>query len=83
MSGILSQGNDDLITAELVEAIRRVSHEWMRQSVLFRPKISLDGNQFCCLLGSNLQEGIAGFGETPDQACRAFDEAFWYKKEGQ
>ena len=75
---MLSQGNDNLVTAEFVEAIQRVSYEWMRPSIIFRPVITLDGDQFCCLLGSNPQEGIAGFGDTPDQACRAFDEA-WYK----
>ena len=78
MEQMLNQGNSNLITAELVEAIQRVSYTWMRPSVVFRPVISLDGDQFCCLLGSNPQEGIAGFGNTPDEASRAFDEA-WYK----
>ena len=82
MNGILNQGNDNLVTAELVEAIQRVSHEWMRPSVIFRPVIFPDGDKFCCLLGKNLVDGIAAFGDTPDQACRVFDEA-WYKKEGQ
>lgn len=34
----------------------------------FKPKITLDGNQWCCLYGKNLQEGIAGFGENPMNA---------------
>lgn len=28
-------------------------------------RISLDGSQWCALVGENLQEGIAGFGDTP------------------
>lgn len=28
-------------------------------------KVFQDGNQWCCLYGVNLQEGIAGFGDTP------------------
>lgn len=36
-----------------------------------------DGNQWCVLLGSNLQEGIAGFGNTPQQAIVAFNKAFY------
>ena len=50
--------------------------EQMRPSVLYRPVLSADGTMWCALLGDNLQEGVAGFGETPDKAMRAFDEAF-------
>ena len=28
-------------------------------------KISKDGDEWCALVGENLQEGIAGFGKTP------------------
>ena len=45
-------------------------------SVLYRPRIFPDGDQWCCLLGANLMEGISGFGDTPEQACRDFDKAF-------
>lgn len=36
-------------------------------------KISIkkDGNQWCVLWGENLQEGIAGFGDTPEEAMDA------------
>lgn len=44
-----------------------------------KPKIMLDGNKWCCLYGDNLQEGIAGFGETPIDAILDFNKAF-YKK---
>ena len=44
-------------------------------------KISIqkDGNRWCILWGKNLQEGIAGFGDTPamavyDFACKVLDE---------
>ena len=42
--------------------------------VLMRPRVFPDGNAWCCLLGENLQEGVAGFGETPADACAAFDK---------
>lgn len=35
-----------------------------------------DGNQWCILYGENLQEGIAGFGGTPDAAMRDFEMKF-------
>ena len=32
--------------------------------------ITLDGDQWCALLGVNLQEGLGGFGDTPSDALR-------------
>jgi hypothetical protein len=34
-----------------------------------KPKFSKDGDMYCYLLGDNLQEGIAGFGEIPWKAA--------------
>lgn len=45
-------------------------------SVIYRPKITKDGNMYCCLFGDNLQDGIAGFGETPEKACSEFDRVW-------
>lgn len=47
--------------------------EQQRPSVLMRPSISLDGNQWCALYGDGLQNGVAGFGDSPDKAMRDFD----------
>jgi len=47
-------------------------------SVLYRPNLSVDGNQWCALYGENLQEGVAGFGDSPEKAMLAFNEN-WYK----
>lgn len=32
-----------------------------------------DGDKWCALYGRNIQEGTIGFGDTPEQACAAFD----------
>lgn len=53
-----------------------VSGEMTRPSVLFRPSIQIDGDHWCALYGANLQEGVAGFGDSPGAAMRAFDEAW-------
>jgi hypothetical protein len=46
-------------------------------------KLSKDGNQYCWLLGENLQFGIAGFGDTPHLAMLDFNREFYDKpKEG-
>lgn len=49
--------------------------EWQQQRpcVLFRPRISIDGNQWCALYGDNLQDGVAGFGDSPALAMADFD----------
>ena len=33
-------------------------------------KVFVDGNEWCALLGENLQEGLAGFSDTPAEALR-------------
>ena len=53
--------------------------EMMRPSVLFKPKLSMDGNKWCVLYGENLQEGCAGFGDSPELAMRDFD-AQWSRR---
>jgi hypothetical protein len=42
-----------------------------------KPRITKDGDQWCCLYGENLQEGIAGFGDTPHAAIVAFNNAMY------
>lgn len=47
--------------------------ELRRPSVLYRPALSIDGSKWCALYGDNLQDGVAGFGDTPAQAMEDFD----------
>lgn len=58
---------------QLAEAIQYVTKEQTRPCVLFRPSLSIDGNQWCALYGENLQDGVAGFGSTPEGAMQNFD----------
>jgi hypothetical protein len=46
---------------------------------LLKPKIYRDGNQWCVLYGENLQEGVAGFGDTPYKAAMNW-ESQWHKQ---
>lgn len=45
--------------------------------VLMRPAVYPDGNIWCALYGENLQDGVAGFGKTPEAACADFDRNWW------
>jgi hypothetical protein len=51
-------------------------------SLLWRPKLFVDGTQWCALYGDNLQDGVAGFGDTPDKAMRNFDPNWSEQKVG-
>lgn len=45
-----------------------------RPSAIYRPTLSVDGDQWCALYGENLQEGVSGFGDSPDAAMWNFDK---------
>lgn len=38
-----------------------------------RPRLFPDGNKWCALYGDNIAEGVAAFGDTPEQASIQFD----------
>lgn len=61
------------------EMVRETLSEQQRPSVLFRPTLLIDGDKWCALYGSDLQEGVAGFGDSPDDAMRDFDSS-WSKR---
>ena len=42
---------------------------------MLRPKIGKDGNRWCVLLGEDLQTGVSGWGDTPNNAILAFGQA--------
>lgn len=50
--------------------------EYARPSAVYRPALSIDGDQWCALYGENIQDGVAGFGESPAAAMTAFDKAW-------
>jgi hypothetical protein len=49
-------------------------------AVSFGAKLTKDGDQWCFLYGDNLQDGVAGFGETPAIAAENF-ERIWFRGE--
>ena len=60
----------------LQEQIYAVGYEHSRPSAVFRPSIGRDGNKWCALYGEDLMDGVAGFGDTPEEAMAAFDKAW-------
>ena len=48
--------------------------EQARPSTIYRPRIAIDGNMWAAVYGDNIQEGVAGFGESPALAMADFDK---------
>lgn len=57
----------------------QASLERREPSYMYRPRLFLDGNQWCALYGENLQDGVAGFGDSPELAYMDFDRAWGTK----
>jgi len=51
-----------------------IEAEEMNLFAILKPKLFKDGNQWCALYGKDLQEGIAGFGDTPRLAIYDFNK---------
>lgn len=47
-----------------------------RPSVMLGLKPFPDGDSWCVLYGEDIQSGVAGFGDTPDDAMHDFDKAW-------
>lgn len=67
---------------EMQQAAYWLGAEMARPSYIWRPRLFLDGNQWCALLGENIMIGVAGFGDSPEAACCAFDTAWRTKAAG-
>ena len=60
-------------------AIQEAAGAHMSPSAVFKPRLSVDGDQWCALYGENLQDGVAGFGGSPAEAMLDFDSN-WHAK---
>ncbi len=61
----------------LFEAAKNIYFVTTQPCVVHRPRLYPDGDQWCALYGDSVQEGVAGFGGSPQEAMEAFDKA-WY-----
>lgn len=69
----------NLYAQQVAEAWRVAAYACERPSVLFRPRVFIDGALWCALYGENVQDGVAGFGPSPDEAMADFDRN-WTQK---
>jgi hypothetical protein len=76
-SHLLPDFNGHIAAAEV--NIYNYSCQLNRPCFLFKPRLSIDGNKWCALYGDNLQDGVAGFGNSPELAYEDFDKQ-WSKE---
>lgn len=82
----MNQDDSNLAANGIIHAVTQAFNEiesaFVAPSVLYRPTLSRDGNQWCVLYGEDLQQGVCGFGDSPAEAMGNFDKA-WYKKDNK
>lgn len=63
-----------LVVDELAELARSLWDKQAAPHVLMRPDIARDGNKWSVLYGSNIMDGVCGYGDTPAEAMADFDQ---------
>lgn len=86
MNGILNDQYSDML-ANSINHYQSIQHNIKLETLMtendmvFVKAYNLtpfkDGNQWCILLGENIQVGIVGFGDTPIRAIRDFNSKFY------
>lgn len=72
-----SQRQHDQIMIQQVKMSSAVIEEEYTLFNMLKPKVSIDGDQYCVLYGEDLQSGICGFGETVYKAILDFNKSFY------
>ena len=66
--------NEELLHQSRMNAA--IQAEVFNLVAILNPRVFIDGNKWCVLYGENLQDGVAGFGDTPTLAVYAFNRAW-------
>ena len=69
------------VTQQIQNAVSNIEIQLTRPCILLKPKIYIDGHKWCVLYGDNLQDGLAGFGNSPELAMLDFDKNFYMRRQ--
>lgn len=71
--------NSEIIETQLKLITKQVEteHQKQRPFMLLKPKLFMEGNQWAAMYGDEPSLSLLGFGDTPEEAARDFDHA-WY-----
>ena len=73
---ILNKMDISYYSQNIQNEIMYVVGQYNKPSSIYRPSLSIDGNKWCALYGDNLQDGVAGFGDSPQEAMDDFNINF-------
>jgi hypothetical protein len=65
--------------AEMLTAEANAAFQRGEPFVIYGARVFADGNQWCAILGEDIQVGVCGFGDTPAKAVKAFNAA-WHSQ---
>ena len=84
LENAIIDNNEDGLIAETIKA-KQGKQKYTAEEVLIKAGLKpyKDGDQWCILLGDNIQEGICGFGDTVDEALYKFLKELLEKQGGQ
>lgn len=72
----INRANQDTISNNLI-AEAQMNYWALKQDMAIieslKPQLLIDGDKWCALYGDNLQDGVAGFGDTPLLALMDFN----------
>ena len=84
---MMTPADSNMAMSEIARAVDCMRYDflcataaWSTPTAIMRPTVEPDGNMWCALYGKNIQEGVAGFGETPQKACEDFDRNWHNQK---
>lgn len=76
----MNRANQDTVNNNLTQEAQ-MNYWALKQDMAIaeslKPRLLIDGNKWCCMYGVNLQDGVAGFGDTPHAAILDFNKAMY------
>lgn len=73
----MNRANQDTVIINLTQEAQ-INYWALRQDMAIteslKPRLFIEGDKWCALYGDNLQDGVAGFGDTPLLAILDFNK---------
>ena len=79
ISRAVSSSGLDHAVGQITEIVRQAVGDYQRPSVLYKPRLFIDGDQWCAMYGTTIQGCVTGFGDSPAEAMSDFDDNFTEK----
>ncbi len=80
---MMNPNDSDCVRMYAQGAYAQMAATWTeaaRPFMLLRPSMVPDGNKWSALYGDNIQQGVCGFGDTPEKAALDFDRNWHQQK---